>query len=196
MASERAAQDHSTRWALYRHVEDFWPQHRLEAFRWDAGPIGRVLPEFAVIRVEPPAGDLPWVYVSNGAWRVPTKMEYREEFLIVASREDPIHVESLAMVAHFHANPRYRLALGSILSIGRGWVDGSSCDHFLVSLPYPYGPKLEVFRNEAIWVEFLWLMPITAQEAEFARRHGYETLEARFDDAAVDYRDPGRPSVV
>lgn len=189
-------QGHLTKMELLRHVEEFWPRNRLSTFRWDIGPIKQSLPEFKVIRVEPLAGNLPWVYVSNGAWSVPTNVDYREEFLIIAPNEDPIHVESLAMVANFHSDPRYQIRLGSILSIGRGWVDGSKCNHFLISLPYPFGPRLEVFRNSSTWVEFLWLMPITPSEAAFAREHGVEQLERRFDDAAIDYKDPDRPSVV
>jgi hypothetical protein len=40
------------------------------------------------------------------------------------------------------------------------------------------------------------LLPITSSEAEFAKRHGSESLEAKFESVEIDYLDPHRPAVV
>jgi hypothetical protein len=112
------------------------------------------------------------------------------------SGADEARVETLSMVAHLHANPRYRIRLGKVLDIGRPWVGGSSCDHLLVSLPYPYRPAFEHFCVGAMPVRIAWLMPITRTEAAFARANSVELLEQRLEQAGIMYDDPGRRAVV
>lgn len=100
------------------------------------------------------------------------------------------------MVANLHADARYRLHLGKIINIGRPWIDGASCDHLLVSLPYLLGPKFEYLRVLDLSIRFLWLLPITQSEASYARTHGVEALESVFERTAFDTLDPTRNSVV
>ncbi|MFI7602077.1 hypothetical protein [Actinoplanes sp. NPDC049681] len=48
------------------------------------------------------------------------------------------------MNAYYRCGPaRQRLDGGPTVPIGRPWLDGSHCDHYLVSLPYPIGPDFE-----------------------------------------------------
>lgn len=54
-----------------------------------------------------------------------------------------------------------RLGLGRTVPIGEPWLPGSRCDHYLVSLPYPFGPDLQVCHIGDLHVDFLWLLPIT-----------------------------------
>jgi hypothetical protein len=42
---------------------------------------------------------------------------------------------------------------------------------------------------------FLWLLPITSSERQFAKEHGVEALEERFDQAQLQYWDINRTSV-
>jgi hypothetical protein len=49
----------------------------------------------------------------------------------------------LALVAYFHADPRYRLDVGRTMAIGRPWPGRGVSRHLLVALPYPFGPTLE-----------------------------------------------------
>lgn len=42
-------------------------------------------------------------------------------------------------------------------------------------------------------MRFLWLIPITPEEAEFKKQNGLEALEERFEAANFDYLDPSRP---
>lgn len=100
------------------------------------------------------------------------------------------------MLANFHADQRYRLDLGKVVGIGDPWMEGSACDHLLVSLPYPYGPKLEWLRLPDTCIRFLWLMPVTAREGAFAELNGAEELEKKFDTAKPDYINPKRASVI
>ena len=96
-----------------------------------------------------------------------------------APQEDPRHVELLSIVANMHVDPRYRMRIGKVLDIGRPWLDRSRADHLLVSLPYAHGPKLETCIVGKHHIRIVWLVPITAAEAAFAREHGHQHLEER-----------------
>lgn len=180
---------------LHRHLDQFWPDRDKADFRWTVGRINQTLPEFRVIRISAVPGEA-WTYVSSGAWVVRSGHADRFEFVIQSPTQDAIHVETLAMVASFYADPRYNLHLGSVINIGRPWLDTSACDHFLVSHPYPFGPEFENFRQPSITVKILWLCPITADEAQFARERGAEELEQRFERATIDPLDVHRRSVL
>ena len=181
---------------LRAHLERFWAGRAKEAFEWTAGPIRSTLPRFSVLRVAPRSAKDPWIYVSDGARDVRTPDGQRLEFFLESPESDPIHVENLAMVAHFHADPRYGLSLGKVIAIGRPWMKQSRCDHFMVSLPYPFGPDFEWATLGERRVRLLWLLPITSSEAAFARANGCEALEERFEEAAFDVIDVDRISVV
>ena len=180
---------------IHEHLARFWPNNRKEAFVWDLGPIRETLPNWQVIRVAPTRSGEPWQYVTVGASSIASNGEGGLEFILSAPEEDPIHIETLAMVSNFHADPRYRVHYGKVIDIGRPWVDDSRSTHFLVSHPYPQGPDFEYCCIGGKHVRFLWLMPITSSERKYLERNGQEALERRFEDAQINSVDPHRPSV-
>lgn len=99
------------------------------------------------------------------------------------------------MAANFHADARYRLRAGSIVNIGQSWMEGSSADRLLVSLPYPYGPTLEICELRERHVRFLWLVPITMAEANLVRSQGLEALERLLEQSHVNVLSPKRRSL-
>lgn len=181
--------------AMTRHLDAFWPENRRTDFQWSVGPIRKTLPAMVITRIAPRSSAEPWVYVSRGVWEVERDGE-RIELVLQAPYDDPIHIETLTMAANFHADPRYRLYCGKILDIGRPWLEGASCDHLLVSLPYLIGPQFEYLRLSEMTIRFLWLLPITASEAAYARAHGVDALEDAFERSGFDTLDPNRRSVV
>lgn len=169
----------------------------MSSFTWTKGPIRWSIPDFQVLRVEPGSGSKDWLYVSRGAWEVDTESDVRFEFFILSRIESPEHVESLAMIANFHADKDFHLYCGKVLSIGRPWMLGSHCDHFLLSKPYPFGPSFENLSvSPTLVVRFNWLLPITSDEAEFARTHGADALEQVFEEQGIDYLDVLRESAL
>jgi hypothetical protein len=100
------------------------------------------------------------------------------------------------MVTYFHADQNHRLSIGSTMNIGRPWMDGATADHLLVSLPYPYGPALEHCDAAGTHVQVLWLVPITAREADYRRERGLEALEQLLETDGVDVLSPNRISLV
>lgn len=187
--------------AIRIHVSKTWLNRAIEEFSWKIGPISASIPGFRVARVSPGHKDKTWVYVSLGAWKVDTGRGPRLEFFIVSAKNSPEHVESLAMMANFHADGRWLISPGTIIEIGRPWMEESTCDHFLVSVPYPIEPtnqflKVENAREGIEVVGYLWLVPITRAEAEFARLRGVESLEQLFESEGIDYTNARRVSVV
>ncbi|GAC1676970.1 MAG: suppressor of fused domain protein [Steroidobacteraceae bacterium] len=180
--------------AIRQHLEATWPNRTLEPFVWTLGPVA---PNFQVLRVAPSKPGEPWVYVSCGAWQAETREESRYEFFLLSPHESPSHVETLAMLANLHSSGEYAVQPAKIIEIGRPWMDEATCDHLLVSIPYPFGPKFEYLKvpSSSLTIRFLWLMPITHDEATFARNHGVEELEQKFETAGVNYLDKQRKSI-
>jgi hypothetical protein len=114
--------------------------------------------------------------------------------LIAAPEQNERHVELLFMAAWYHRCEG--LGAGHTLLIGEPWLPDSACNFFLVSLPYPFGPELEVCHLSESHLHVLWLLPITATEREFKKREGLEALEQRFDECGLEFWLPDRPSVI
>ena len=103
----------------------------------------------------------------------------------------------VASAAYYHAGPpEDRLGLGHTVPMGEPLAEGSECDHVLVSLPYPYGPKLRELRVGRRTRPLLWLLPITRAEREYKKANGLEALEVLFDQESFEHWNPHRPSVV
>ena len=47
----------------------------------------------------------------------------------------------------------------------------------LISLPYPFGPELEVCCLRERHFHLYWVLPITKAEREFKAEHGQDALE-------------------
>jgi hypothetical protein len=181
---------------LLGHLNKVWPDNEKEVFTWELGKIKDILPNFTVIRVAPRSQDEPWIYISNGAWAVDTNKDYRQEFFLMCPFENPRHVETLAMLASYYADSEHDLNIGNSVNTGRGWLEGSNYDRLLISLPYPYGPDLEICILKDATVKYLWLLPINTAEHEYLCTNGLEALEQKFDEAEIDFLNPDRPPVI
>ncbi len=188
--------DLNVRSAIIEHVKKFWPNSTVQEEQWPEGPIQENVPGFQVLRVASKTPRRPLIYMTNGCFVVQPTQHVKHEFFLISPVEEHQHVETLTMLANFHADERFRLDVGSVVNIGDPWMPGSQCDHLLISIPYPYGPKLEWLNLPDTCVRFLWALPITPREAAFLELNGLEALEQRFDTAKVDYLNPSRSSVV
>jgi Suppressor of fused protein (SUFU) len=183
--------------ALEQHLRDFFAPREVHELTVPARARSR-LPELQLFHVVP-EGREPWLVASVGAWTVTADTGHGYEFFILGAENEPQLAEIVMIAAYYHANPEdasYRLGEGHRVPIGEPYLRGT-CDHLLLSKPYPYGPGLEFCHiRDDLHVQFLWLLPITRAEREFALERDVEALEQRFDDAAIDYLDPNRESVV
>jgi len=179
-----------------RHVTKFFRGHEVFAVEVPADARDRV-PGLEILEVGTGPRTALRTYVTLGCWGAVRHDGEGAEFVLSAREPHPAHVATLAGVAVRHcATPDQRLARGSVVPLERPWANGSSCDHLLVTLPYPYGPDFEWCYWRRKSAQLLWLMPITADEAGFVAAHGVEALERRFEESQVHFTDPGRPSAV
>ncbi|MFC7584392.1 suppressor of fused domain protein [Nonomuraea antimicrobica] len=161
---------------------------------WEVGPIKERLPDFQIRRVHPLGPGHGYMYFSVGAFA--SSAEPGWEFFIKAPTDSMRHVETLAVVAHYHAFPQHRLSPGSIVDLGRPWSEGSEHRHLLVSWPHSLDTRTATCATALGEITFLWLVAISESEAAFARRFGVDPLEDRLESAGVNVIDPLRESVV
>jgi hypothetical protein len=181
---------------VYEHLQSFWPESTIAAEQWEEGPIQDHVPGLQILRIKSRTPGRPVIYATNGCFILEPNQHIRHEFFLISPEEERRNVETLTMLADFHADEQYRVDVGSVVNIGDPWLPGSLCDHLLLSVPYPYGPRLEWLKFPDTCVRFLWALPITAREAAFAKLNGYEALEQKFEVARVDYMTPSRASIV
>src|SRR5690349_2812729 len=131
--------------AIHRHVNAFFGGHESAIRSFDKGPIREVVPGFHAIEIAPgPRSDV-WTYVSVGAGFPRGAADELLELVATAEQPAARHVELLAMTAHYHLTGA-TLGVGHTIPIGEPLMPGSVLDHLLVSLPYPFGPELEVLE--------------------------------------------------
>lgn len=152
------------------------------------------MPEFRVLEIEPGPRTGCWTYASARASAILHEDCGRLEFFVLAPAKELQHVELLTMVAWYHKTRG--LGWGHTFPLGHPWIGGSLCDHMFISTPFPFGPDLEICNFDNDHAHLFWLLPITEAERDFKRDHGIEALERRFEDAAIEYWEPLRASVV
>jgi hypothetical protein len=168
---------------------------------WDAvatvktlqkGPTWQLTPGFRILVFSPIDRRNMWTYATCG---MSQQMDAPAlEIHLFSPTETDSHVELLTAIAHYHLTGAY-LDVGHTVNFGRPWLEGSKCDHGLISLPYLDGPKLEWLEVAGRKIRFLWLIPISKDEVEYQKSHGTEALEDRFEERRFNYLDPGRSSV-
>ncbi|MFN7972992.1 MAG: suppressor of fused domain protein [Acidobacteriota bacterium] len=179
---------------LHAHLHRFFDGHQHRAVTWTAGPALTELPGFHVLEFAPGKRTSLWTYVSVGASRIRHEGQPRLEFILMTAQPTDRAVELLAMTVHYHRHQV--LGWSHTFPIGQPWLEGSRCDHILVSKPYPFGPDLEILDLDGEHAHLLWLLPITESERRFKMVNDMEALEQAFDAAALQYWDVGRKSVI
>lgn len=179
---------------MHDHYVLFFNGHIFSSWTWELGPIKEIAPWFHVLRFAPGPKTELWSYVTMGASLLGNTDKSHIEFLLLTDHENPRAIELLAMVSHYHH--KQQLGVFHSLPIGQPWLEDATCDHFLVSYPYPFGEELEICNISDFHVHTFWLLPITKSEYEYKKAYGVDALEQMFDDAAIEYWDLKRRPVV
>lgn len=181
--------------AVEAHVRAFFAGHEISTADYDLGDGTRgTIPELRILEIGPGPRGSGWTYATAGCWTMKNHDGHGLEFVMTAPVRDPRFADLLRMTAHY--NLSHHLDAGHSLPLGEQWIPGSTCEHFLISLPYLHGPDLECCELPSGHTRILWLLPVTDAEIAFRREHGTEALEQLFDDAEINPLDPQRPSVV
>ena len=182
---------------IRKHYQRVWGASRVSDVHWTPGPLASRLPSLHIAKVEPSPAEPFWTYATIGAWEASRDEKHNLEFVAVARTDAPIVLIRLGQIAFYHAGgPESRLGIGHTVPIGEGWTDGSPLDHFLVSLPYLWGPRLEDCVLSDRHIQVLWVLPIHDSERQYIADRGLDALERLFEERAIDYLDPFRPAVV
>lgn len=181
--------------AITMHVKENWPNAEFNFVKWTVGGILVSIPDFVVCKISPSQDNKSWIYISIGASKFINEKGEHLEFVLVAPYDSPEHIETLAMVANYHSDPKFRLELGSVVAIGRGWVENSKCDHLMLDLPFFKGPELEVVNINKHAVRILWLVPISKSEYGYLETYGKQALEDELERNRVRVTDPFRKTL-
>jgi hypothetical protein len=176
------------------HIRCYFEGHVARSMVWRQGPMETSHPNFYVLEIAPGPRSAFWNYVSVGATDFEAASATKLEFVLTTSDQSQRGLELVTMVAWYHSTEG--LDLGHTMPIGEPWLQGSSCNYFLISLPYPYGPELEVMSDGNDRANVLWMLPITKAECDYKVTHGLEALERLFDSNALEYWAADRKSVV
>lgn len=179
-----------------QHLRRTWNFNEFHCESLDFPFLQGIVDDLCVVRVAPliPARGV-WVYVTVGAWQIPTNPD-RREFIIVSPLPDDSHLATLAELVFRHAVPSHAFKLGDSYDLGRPWLNESESSHSLVSRPYILDPAIEFAERDGMPVRYLWLMPITSSERAFLKSNGIEALERAFEVNAIQPLDTLRKSVV
>jgi hypothetical protein len=181
---------------IRRHYDAFWGAKRIEEVHWTPGPIPSRLPQLHIAKVAPANETETWIFATIGMSAVDAEHNHGIELVAMSPDAGAAVMLNLGVMAYYHAGPtENRLGHGHTVPIGQGWVDGSPLDHVLISLPYPWGPKLELCQFGDRLIRVLWALPIYRAEQQLKVTEGLETLEQRLEAAAINPLDPYRPSV-
>lgn len=181
---------------LESHLRSFFLGREMTFESWGVGRAEtlKVLSHVRIARFEPKEGD-EWCYSSIGAWEFSSNRNEALEFVILSPYKTSRMVELLTMAVNYHRTEK--LGFGHVFPIGEGWLEGSECDHFMVSLPYPFGPRFEICHVEKKFhIRFAWLLPITKAEKDFATTQSQEELEKKFETVGLEYTNLKRKSAV
>lgn len=177
---------------IQKHYNAAWENESNE-HKLNKGPIQELPEGFKILSFKPTKTRNMWTYATCGM-SMPTD-SYPLELHIFAPEQNDSLVEILTAIAHYHRNGS-SLGLGHTINFGQPWWEQSNCEYGLISLPYLDGPSLEWLDLDKMKVQFLWLIPLTKQEAEYKKKHGLESLEERVDDSSFEYLNPYRKSII
>lgn len=181
---------------IRRHYDEHWGAGRIEEVHWTPGPVATRLPQLHIAKIAPSSEGEPWTLATIGMSEVDAGHNHGIELVAMAPDAGAAVIFVLGMLAYYHAGPEEnRLDLGHTVPIGQGWVEGSALDHVLISLPYPWGPKLERCQLGKRQVRVLWALPTYEAERRFKAMEGLEALEQRLEAASINPLDPQRPPV-
>ncbi len=180
--------------SIREHAYGYFADATINEHQWRDRTMTQFFPNFRVLEISPGSNSRFWTYVSSGTGKVKHANDRLTEFSIITGTQDFRQVQLLGMNAVYYME--HHLELGDSYAIGDPWVDGSKCDHMLISLPYPYGQDWEICNLENEHLHIYWLLPITNAEHDYKVKNGAEALEELFEKVGLEFWKTDRQSVV
>lgn len=180
--------------ALHEHISEFFGGQQITVYGCEESPLLNSLPDLRVYCIAPKHELGQWVYISAGASEVQHENFDPLEFMLVAPKQSDRFIELLTWTASY--NIVEPLNLGHTFPVGEPWFEDSSCDYFLLTLPYLHGQNLEICCLTEEHIHIYWLLPITKAEKDFIYEHSRDALEELFEQKELEYCRPDRKSIV
>lgn len=176
------------------HAENYFGSPAQEQV-WDKEFVAQKTPGLKCLEFQPSDELGYFSYVSCGLASLLPDEEVKHEYVISSPFMTPEHSELMLMIGAALINRKAFYGLGDIIKIGRPWIYGSEAEHLLVSLPYPYGPNLEIANSVLSDLRVLWLLPIYTSEVKYYESQGLDALEEKFDEQAIRFWEIDRRPV-
>lgn len=167
---------------------------------WSVDEDGREMP-FQVVRFPRGSGSGTVSFATLGLSRYPLRShsgkEIRHELLMIVPdrlREGPVPalLQQIGIEVLAAAAPLLR---GDVVGPRGSLLQGSPMEAVYVAMPVYFPDEFAVYEDDADPIVIAWLVPISAQEAEYVKEHGWNAFEARLADTDPDLTDPFRPSL-
>jgi hypothetical protein len=121
----------------------------------------------------------------------------RQEFLFCCHPSESWQPEAIvAVVGQDVVKLHQALFRGEVIGPAGPLLPGSTCEALLCLSPVYWPDGLHVWRGSDPETVFVWLVPITHDEAHFVFEKGWKQLEALFVERQPDLLDLGRPSML
>jgi Suppressor of fused protein (SUFU) len=167
---------------------------------WSENADGVSLP-FQVVRLNPMSGhdvDLfATLGLSNFKLRSRTSAKsIRCELVIMAHGRARALVGVLQQVATELIEAQWALLRGDVVGPRGPLVEGSLLEALYASIPVYFRKEFASCDTELGPVVFIWLIPISVEEAELVRRIGWPALEQKLEEKDPDLSDLFQPTIV
>ena len=179
---------------IIEHYEKIW-SNKASIHYWSNGPVDELPFDFCILEFTPTEKRKMWTYatccMSQPADNNPIEIH------LFSERKCNELIELLTVVAHYHrmGSP---LGLNHTVNFGKPWQDNSTCEYGYISLPYLDGPDSEnlYLTDDTNPIKCYWLIPITLNEVNYAKKNGSESLEEKFDSSSFNYFNIHRNSIL
>jgi Suppressor of fused protein (SUFU) len=123
--------------------------------------------------------------------------EIRHELLMIVPdslREGPVPglLQQIGMEALGSARPVLR---GEVIGPRGELITGSPMEALYAAIPVHFPDDFAVYEGDDESVAVVWLVPISAREASYVKRHGWRAFEDLLAELDPDLTDLSRPSM-
>lgn len=168
---------------------------------WAADPSGIEMP-FQVVRFERGSGPGTISFATLGLGRYPltsptSGRDIRHELLVIAPTD--LASSTIPSLLHQVGNAAIRgrraLVRGDVVGPQGPLVAGSTLEALYVTAPVYFPDNMATYEGGDSHVVIAWLVPITAIEADFVARKGWDAFEDLLVERDPDLTDFGRSSM-
>jgi hypothetical protein len=119
----------------------------------------------------------------------------RQELLVSVDADfDPRQVSSfLVTFSEYVRGQKRALLRGDVIGPSEPLIPGVQARAVYASLPVFFAESFATYCRSIPPTVLVWLIPLPCEDAEYVKRHGWESFEERLETMPVDFWDLNRP---